>query len=48
MANPSRRSRRASSRAYEPCPHCGKRLHGVKGLKQHLRQMHPAPSPVGA
>lgn len=44
MAKP-RTARRASSRAGTPCPHCGKLLHGNKGLAAHIAQQHqPAPA----
>ena len=40
MAKPTRKGRRASSRAHTPCPHCGKKLHGDKGLNAHLKEQH--------
>lgn len=41
MAKPIRKGRRASSRAHTACPVCTKKLHGEKGLKQHLAEVHP-------
>jgi len=38
---PPRTTKRASSRAHTPCPHCKKKLHGDKGLKAHLKEVHP-------
>ena len=35
-----RTQKRADSRAHEPCPVCGKRLHGAKGLKVHMKEVH--------
>lgn len=50
----SRTSTRSRSGAYEPCPHCGKKLRGEKGVKRHMADMHsegatptPAPSSPG-
>lgn len=40
MAKLPRTRKRASSRAHTPCPRCGKKLHGAKGLKAHLREAH--------
>lgn len=41
MAKPIRKGRRASSRAHTECPHCKKKLHGDKGLKAHIKEVHP-------
>lgn len=35
-----RSKKRASSRAHEPCPICKKKLHGAKGLKKHMLEVH--------
>lgn len=35
-----RTTKRASSRAHEKCPHCGKRLNGGRGLQMHVEQVH--------
>jgi hypothetical protein len=35
-----RTKKRASSRAHTVCLHCGKKLHGEKGLAVHLKQVH--------
>ncbi len=35
-----RTKRKASSHAHTPCPHCGKKLHGERGLKMHLKEAH--------
>jgi hypothetical protein len=40
MAKPQRTRKRASSRARTPRPHCKKKLHGEKGLEQHLKEVH--------
>lgn len=40
MAKRPLTQRRASSRAHEPCPICKKRLHGAKGLKKHMKEVH--------
>jgi hypothetical protein len=31
---------RASSRAHTSCPHCQFKVHGERGLKMHLKQVH--------
>ena len=31
---------RSRSGAHEPCPTCGKKLRGAKGLKKHLADVH--------
>lgn len=41
MMKPPRTKKRASSRAHAPCPHCGKKLNGEKGLKAHIKESHP-------
>jgi hypothetical protein len=40
MAKLPRTKKRASSRAHTECPNCGKKLHGNKGLKAHLKEAH--------
>lgn len=35
-----RRRTRGDSRAHTECPHCLRRVHGEKGLKAHLAQVH--------
>lgn len=37
---PPRTKKRASSRAHTQCPQCLKKLHGDKGLKRHLKEVH--------
>lgn len=36
----SRTKKRSSSGAQTPCPHCGKKLSGAKGLKMHVAREH--------
>ena len=43
----TRTTKRASSRAHEKCPHCGKRLNGTKGLAMHLAQAHEVTPKTG-
>lgn len=31
---------RSRSGADQKCPHCGKQLRGVKGMKMHIKNMH--------
>lgn len=38
--NQPRTNKRSRSGAHEECPHCGKKLRGAKGLKQHLADTH--------
>lgn len=46
-----KKGNRSDSRARTPCPQCGFRCHGERGLKMHIAQMHseqPQPKPTGA
>ncbi len=44
----TKKRNRVDSRAHTPCPLCDKKVHGARGLKMHLAQMHdgaPIPAP---
>jgi hypothetical protein len=36
----TKKRKRADSRAHTPCPHCAFKVHGERGLKMHLVQVH--------
>jgi hypothetical protein len=48
----ARTHKRADSRALPACPLCGRKQHGLRGLKAHLAAVHPDaadfPSPVAS
>lgn len=40
MTHSTRSKKRSRSGADKPCPHCGKKLRGEKGMKMHLQNEH--------